>query len=143
MSDPRGCYKESPREQIPGCSPATKLIILFGDTMLLPSQITRSHDLRSHWRAQPCQHGPFPHANTSSMAGTAPVKNDAKFSDALEDMREFARRTSFENFGTETPEHELPGVKICSDKTALQPYADALKQNLSTPFRRVRRSSTC
>ena len=67
------------------------------------------------------------------MAGTAPVQNDPKFADALEDMRNFARGTSFEAY-------ELPGVKICSDKAGLQPLRDALEQNLSTPFRRVRRS---
>ena len=145
MSDLREYYKESPREQFLGCLLKTrdKLIILSGGNMLLPSTAPRSHDLYGQRMAQPCRHGLFQHSNTSAMAGTAPVKNDAKFSDALEDIREFARRTSFENFGAETPGHELPGVKICSDKPGLQPLADAFKQNLSTPFRRVRKSSTC
>lgn len=76
------------------------------------------------------------------MAATTPAKNDPGFSGALDDIRNFARDAQFHNYGTGPDEHELPGVKTCSDKEGLRPLIDAFKQKLSTPFRQVCRSST-
>lgn len=92
-----------------------------------PSLLVGSPDLGNYTSLQPCL---LPHPVASSMAATAPVQNETNLSDALKDIRTFARQASFEHYDA--------GVKICKDKEGTLPFADALEEKLSALLRQVR-----